>query len=132
MTEQAEEADGVEAVGTRFEQWRSSRSRKSPIPDELWTLAINAARQQGVNRTAQQLRLDAGKLKRLLVAADQRRSKAPRQPRFVELTAPAAVASPECVIEFESAAGSKMRIHWKIAVAPDWANLLRAWRDSER
>ena len=132
MAEQAGKSDGMEAARTRFEHWRSSRSRKSPIPDELWTLAIDAARQQGVNRAAQQLRLDAGKLKRLLIAVDPRRPKAPRQPRFVELIAPAAAVSPECVIEFESATGSKMRIHWKTAAAPDWANLLRAWRASER
>ena len=132
MAEKAGEAGDMEVARAGFEQWRSGRSRKSPIPDELWALAINAARQQGVNRTAQQLRLDAGKLKRLLVAADPRRSKTRRQPRFVELIAPATAASPECVIEFESAAGSKMRVHWKAAVAPDWTNLLRAWRDSER
>ena len=132
MAEKVGAAEAMEAARTRFEQWRSSRSRKSPIPDELWKLAVNAARQQGVNRAAQQLHLDAGKLKRLLVAADQRRSKRPRQPRFVELIAPATAASPECVIEFESTAGSKMRVHWKAAVAPDWTNLLRAWRDSER
>lgn len=132
MAEKTGEADGMEAALTRFEQWRSSRSGKTPIPDELWKLAIDAARQQGVNRAAQQLRLDAGKLKRLLVAADRRRPKAPRQPRFVELIAPATVASPECMIEFESAAGSKMRVHCRAAAAPDWAHLLRAWRDSER
>ena len=132
MAERAGEAGDMEAARTRFEQWRSSRSGKSPIPDELWQLAIDAARRQGVNRTAQQLRLDGGKLKRLLVAADNRRPKTRRQPRFVELIAQAPVASPECVIEFESATGSKMRIHWKTAVAPDWANLLRAWRDTER
>jgi hypothetical protein len=132
MAERAGEAGDLEAARTRFEQWRSNRSRKSPIPDELWTVAINAARQQGVNQTAQQLRLDGGKLKRLLVAADKRRPKGRRQPRFVELIAPAPVTSPECVIEFESATGSKMRVHWKTAVTPDWADLLRAWRDSER
>lgn len=132
MAEQAGKSDGMEAARARFEEWRSSRSQKSPIPDELWKLAIDAARQQGVNRAAQQLRLDAGKLKRLFVAADPRRPKAPRQPRFVELIAPATTVSPECVIEFESATGSKMRIHWKTAAAPDWANLLRAWRASEQ
>ena len=132
MAVKVREMEGMEAARARFEQWRSSRSRKSPIPDELWKLAINAARQHGVNRAAQQLRLDAGKLKRLLVAADSRGPKARRPARFVELTAPAAVGRPECVIEFESAIGSTMRIHWKTAAAPDWANLLRAWRDSER
>ena len=132
MAEKVGEADGMEAALARFEEWRSSRSGKAPIPDELWKLAINAARQQGVNRAAQQLRLDAGKLKRLLVADDPRRLKTRRQPRFVELIAPATVASPECVIEFESASRSKMRVHWNTAVALDWANLLRAWRDTER
>jgi hypothetical protein len=132
MAEKMGEAGGMEAARTRFEQWRSSRSRKSPIPDELWKLAIDAARQQGVNRTAQQLRLDAGKLKRLLVANSPRRSKTRRRPRFVELIAPVTAATPGCVIEFESATGSKMRIHWKTTAAPDWPNLLRAWRDSER
>lgn len=132
MAEKAAESGDMEAVRTRFEQWRSSRSRKSPIPDELWKLAIDVARQQGVNRAAQHLHLDAGKLKRLIVAASPRRSKRPRQPRFVELIAPPTAACPEYMIEFESAAGSKMRVHWKTAAAPDWVNLLRAWRASER
>ena len=131
MAEKTGEANGMEAARARFEQWRSSRSGKTPIPHELWKLAIAAARQQGVNRAAQQLHLDAGKLKRLVVGADPRRPKTRRQPRFVEFIAPA-TAAPECLIEFESAGGGKMRIHWKTAVAPDWATLLRAWRDSER
>jgi len=126
------QGSGIEAVRRRFEDWRSGRARKSPIPDELWSAAIKAARQEGVNRTAQQLHLDAGKLKRLLVAADSRGRRMPRKPRFVELIAPAPVSTPECLIEFESASGSKMRIQWMAAVPPDWTNLLRAWRDTER
>lgn len=94
MTDKAGDGATMEAARTRFEQWRSSRPGKAPIPDELWKLAINAARQQGVNRAAQQLCLDAGKLKRLLVGADPRRSKTRRQPKFVELISPATVASP--------------------------------------
>ena len=132
MAEKAGEVDGIEAARTRFEQWRSSRSGKAPIPDELWKLAINAARQEGVNRAAQQLRLDAGKLKGLLVGADARRSKTRRQPRFVELIAPAPAANPECVINSNLPLEAKMRIQWKTAVAPDWSNLLRAWRDTEQ
>jgi len=37
----------------------------------------------------------------------------------------------DCVIEFESSAGSKMRILWKNSSAPDWASLLRAFREAE-
>ena len=126
------EGSGIEAVRTQFEAWRRGRAGKSPIPEELWSSAIKAARLEGVNRTAQQLRLDAGKLKRLLVAADIRGRRSSRKPRFVELIAPAPASTPECLIEFESASGGKMRIHWKAAVPPDWTNLLCAWRDSER
>jgi hypothetical protein len=69
-------------------------------------MAINIARREGVNRTAQQLHLDAGKLKRLLVAAERGHCKGQRQPGFVELITPVPVAGPGCIIEFESAGGS--------------------------
>jgi hypothetical protein len=99
----------------------------------LWKVAIHTARQEGVNQTAQQLHLDAGKLKRLLVNAETGPTpKAPSQPRFVELIAPLPAATTACVIEFESTQGSKMRIHWKAPTTPDWTSLLRAWRDAER
>lgn len=124
---------GIEQVRTRFEQWRNSRPRTTRIPDELWAAAIEAARQDGVNRNARELHLDGGKLKRLLVAADlgAKRGNTP-QPTFVELIAPGPTKLEECVIEFESCGGDKMRIQFKATVPPDWASLLRAWRDSER
>src|SRR3954466_9820457 len=105
MAKQRGDGSGIEAARTQFEDWRSGRAGKSPIPDALWSAAINAARQEGVNRTAQQLHLDAGKLKRLLVAADGRGRRVSRRPRFVEVVAPAPVSTPECLIEFESASG---------------------------
>ena len=50
--------------------------------------------------------------------------------REVQAAPPAACA--ECLIEFESPAGSKLRIHWPVRVAPDWTALLRAWRGTEQ
>ena len=128
-----ETSSNLRTARARFEQWRKTRTRKSPIPDELWEVAIHTARQEGVNQTAQQLHLDAGKLKRLLVNAEAGPTlKAASQPRFVELIAPLPVAPSACVVEFESAQGSKMRIHWKAPTEPDWTSLLRCWRDAER
>ena len=49
----------------------------------------------------------------------------------VELIRQSAAPFPECVIEFESAGGGKMRIQWKAAAPPDWAGLLRAWHETE-
>jgi hypothetical protein len=48
----------------------------------LWSIAIDVARREGVNRTAQQLHLDAGKLKRFLVAADGEQLERQRQSEF--------------------------------------------------
>jgi hypothetical protein len=48
----------------RFEQWRSFQAGRRPIPEPLWVLASELARQNGVFRTAQVLRLDYNKLKR--------------------------------------------------------------------
>lgn len=126
------DTSGMESVRTRFEEWRTKRIGKTPIRDELWSMAIDVARREGVNRTAQQLHLDAGKLKRLLVARNGGKRKTRRQPRFVELVATVAAANPGCVIEFESAGGGKMRIHWEAGAPTDWTSLLRAWRDAER
>jgi hypothetical protein len=126
-----EEASGIDLARSRFEQWRKTRARKTAIPDELWSLAIQVAGREGANRTAQQLHLDGGKLKRLLVAADTGQRKRKRPLEFVELVARVPAASAGCVIEFESPGGSKMRIHWKTASPPDWLGLLRAWRDAE-
>jgi hypothetical protein len=50
----------------------------------------------------------------------------------VELIATHPAAVSECVIEFESSIGSKIRIQWKGSAGPDWASLLRAWQEAER
>ena len=121
----------LEEVRARFEQWRNGRTGKARIPEELWAVALETARREGVNRTAQELHLDGGKLKRLLVAADVGADEALHPLGFVELMAPGRAQFQECVIEFESS-GSKMRIQWKTTTPPDWASLLRAWRDAGR
>ena len=53
-------------------------------------------------------------------------------PAFVELISAHPAAMAECVIEFESPIGGKIRIQWKGSSAPDWAGLFRAWREAER
>ena len=54
------------------------------------------------------------------------------KPAFVELIEDHSATITDCVIEFESSVGGKMRIQWKASTAPDWISLFRAWRESER
>jgi hypothetical protein len=80
---------------------------------------------------AHPLRLDYVGLKRRLGGVSRLRRKASR-PAFVELVALHAATLKECVIEFESVRGGKVRIEWKAAAPPDWTSLLHAWRDAEK
>ncbi len=114
----------IDAVRSRFEQWRQTRQGKARIPDELWSAAAAVARREGVGRTAVALHLDGGKLKRWIAAADLRLRKA-TPPAFVELMASGADGSPEYTVELEGRHG-KLRIHSKGATAADLAELSRA------
>lgn len=115
----------------QLEQFRSTRPVRTKLPEPLWEAAVELARQHGVYPVAHPLRLDYARLKQRLGGPPTRHRKAPK-PGFVELVAPRSAAREDCVIEFESASGGKMRIQWRAAVPPDWASLLRAWRDAER
>jgi hypothetical protein len=127
----------------QFEQFRSSHAHRTRLPESLWQAAVVLARQHGLNLVAHPLRLDYTQLKKRLgavvVVAPKRASVVTSKPAksaaaasFVELIASPSATRAECVIEFESAVGGKMRIQWKGSSAPDWTSLLRAWREAER
>jgi len=115
----------------QLEQFRSTRPHRTKLPEALWEAAVELARQHGVYSVAHPLGLDYTKLKKRLDGVPGIEVKAPA-PAFVELIASQPATISECVIEFESSMGSKMRIQWKGSAAPDWASLLRAWREAER
>ena len=115
----------------RFEQWRTPQSGRKPLPESLWSLATAMARQNGVFRTAQVLRLDYTKLKRLTTASSPTaRPKRPPKPAFVELLAASTPHSCECTIEVEGPRG-RMRVEWKGSAAPDLAALGRVLWEPE-
>ena len=110
-------------------QFRNANPPRAKLPESLWQSAVVLARQYGIWQTAKPLRLDYMGLKKRLTGSDGRKRKA-AQPAFVELVAPQQAKLDEYEIEFESAQGAKMRVRWKAAAAPDWASLLRAWREA--
>jgi len=116
----------------QLDQFRSAQPHRAKIPEGLWQAAVELARQHGLYAVAHPLRLDYEGLKRRLEGVSKlEKKKKVASPGFVELIA-AHPAAAECVIEFESKSGGKMRIQWKGAGGPDWSSLLRAWREAER
>jgi hypothetical protein len=124
-------AEPIVHLQRQLDQFRSTQPHRTKLPETLWQAAVELAREHGLHPVAQPLRLDYMGLKKRLGEVPVVRKRA-AAPAFVELISahPASVA--DCVIEFESSAGSKMRIQWKSSTSPDWASLLRAWREAER
>jgi DNA-binding protein H-NS len=120
--------DAVRQLGQQLDEFRSTRSGRGKLPEWLWQAAVEQAREHGVNVVAQALRLDYNVLKRRVGSVEQRQKRA-AMPAFVELIGAAATTGDEYIVEFEGAPRPRMRVQWKSAMAPDWAALLRAWRE---
>jgi hypothetical protein len=101
----------------------------------LWEAAVDLAREHGVPRIANRLRLNAVFLNRRMegAASQAPASKADKvDTEFVELFAAAPAAAPaavmhECVIELENARGAKMRVELNGAGLAGLAHLCRGF-----
>jgi hypothetical protein len=135
----------VQKVLRRFERWRSAHTGRLPILERLWAAAVELAREPRGFHTAQALRLEYGKLKRLLESASRvtpsARAKAgrggrrgvrslPAPPAFLELMTSPAAGQSEYVIELEGRRG-KMRLEWRGTTAPGPSGLSRALWESK-
>lgn len=118
---------GLDQIRAQFEQWRQARQGKARIPDELWAAAVAVAQREGCNRTAAALRLDGGKLRKLMLAAGAAPTAAPKRtapPTFLEFIAPGGNAA-EYTIELQGRNGT-LRVHCKGVTTAQLAELSRA------
>jgi hypothetical protein len=122
--------EAIVQLQRQLDQFRSTHSTRTKLPEPLWQAAVELARQHGVYAVAHPLRLDYMGLKKRLGGSPSAPTKTTK-PTFVELVAEHPATVDEFVIELESLRGGKIRIQWKTAAPPDWASLLRAWRETE-
>src|SRR5262249_3932424 len=122
--------EAITQLQRQLEQFRSSRPGRKKLPESLWQAAVELARQYGIFAVAHPLRLDYTRLKQRLGGMPSQ-SRKPNKPAFVELIGDGGAALPECVIEFESRGGGKMRIPWKTAVPVDGTGLLGAGHETQ-
>jgi hypothetical protein len=115
-----------ERVQHRFDIWRRTRKRCSPIPETLWSSAVELARKHGLHRTARALRLNYYALKKrfgLITAPGRPR----REATFVELLPPGVAGPSACSIEMENARGGKIKIQLQGLGGPDLAVLINSF-----
>jgi hypothetical protein len=101
----------------RLAEWRKSHPRRSPLPEQIWAVAVELARRHGLYRTARALPVDYANLRKRLNPATP--SAAVARPEFVEVL----VAPAQC-----SACVEVLRI--PLTGAVDWNQLFQAWRQS--
>jgi hypothetical protein len=125
----------LQSTQRRFEQWRQTCDVRTRIPDSLWAAAVKLAGRYGICRTAKALRLGYYSLKERVeneTAFSASSSPTVREATFLELVAPARTPSGECLLEWEGAAGAKMRVHLKGVDVPDLVALSRSFWEAQR
>ena len=110
-----------------FERWRRTHKPPTRLPEHLWSLAAELAREYGISRTARTLRLEYNGLKKRIecLASDDASPVTPPPP-FLELLPSGMHSTVECTLEREDAQGVKIRIHLKGRELPDLAALSRS------
>jgi hypothetical protein len=119
----------LERLRRRFERWRNTHRVRSRISDSLWAAAAKLAGSYGICRTAKALRVGYYSLKARFEQAAAGGGVLPSE-EFFPLPSPATTSLGECIVEWEDAAGSKMRVCLKGFHAPDLATLGRSFWNS--
>mgnify|MGYP001552079715 CR=1 FL=1 len=121
----------LENAKSSFHNWRTTRTKKTRIPEALWKEAVALYPEYTLGKISSALRLSHTDLKKRIKLSEQDpASDAERVPAFIEVgfpTEPATVS--ECVVEMEDGNGAKMRMCFKGKTDFDLLELGRAfWR----
>ena len=101
--------EDMQELHRRLEEWRATHRPRSPLPDELWTMAVGLAQRHNIHRVARTFGLDYGALKRRMPDSIPKAAAT-----VVELIAPSTGSIAECSLEVDSANGAKkVRIQMK-------------------
>jgi hypothetical protein len=98
--------DRLQAASAAFAEWRGSREKRSPIPENLWQAAIALSPFHSICQISKELKLDYAKLKRRIAEAtcDDGGSE------FIEINAPSLFSAGGCTIQLQSPGGFHMEI----------------------
>jgi hypothetical protein len=110
----------------RIEYWRQTRTKKSPMPSELWNEAVQLTPTLGWSCVAEALGLNHERLK-------QHCTEAERAPEFIEVDgAQLFGAATGSVVELTSASGERLTIRLGPGSKLDVAEVVEAFQRSAR
>ena len=123
----------VNGLRVRVERWRDRRTKRSPMPEDLWSAAVSLALTHGVSPIARALGLDYGRLKQRVAGTSEVGGENGRgSDGFIELNAGEFIAPcepTETVLELSGADGARLVVRLAGQEAVDVVGLADAfWR----
>jgi hypothetical protein len=97
----------IEEVCHQFDEWRKSRTKRTPIPEPLWEAAVSLVPEHSVCQVSKALRLDFKVLRERVRQRDSRSSLS-----FIEVDAQQLLCGGECIVEMEHRDGARMRMRF--------------------
>ena len=116
-------------LARRIQDWRRTRTKLSPMPEQLWKEAASLAQQHGVSFVATALGLGYATLQKRA----QRSSARPSPEGFVELAGSQLIGlapppAPETVLEVRSPDGALLTLRLPTGTTLDVAALVHSFR----
>jgi hypothetical protein len=105
----------LEEVKEAFEKWRGERkSKRTPIPEELWKKAAGLTAIHSMCQIAHSLRLSYSDLKKRISPTESKRhTPKGNKTSFVEIHPLPELSDGECIMEMENGKGLKLKISFK-------------------
>jgi hypothetical protein len=128
--------ENLSTLREQVEQWRERRTKRTRIPEDLWTAAVRVARVEGVYATSQATRFNYDRLKDRMAPAEtevgQGRGEAIETAAFIELAgAQLAGSGGTTVVQIVGRRGGRMRIDVNGASGVDVVGLAQAFWSHE-
>jgi len=122
---------GVRQLGERIEHWRRTRARRTFMPAELWSAAVELGHSHGAYRVAHGLRISFVCLRRRMAEAPPSVRPIAPSGEFVELTRaqiPSTSVPSGTVIELSDRTGIRLTLRLGADVQLDVASVVAAFR----
>jgi len=119
----------LQKIRTRIDVWRWTRVKRSPMPEELWTPAVQIAKQLGVWRVARELGLSYESLRRRV---EEKASRTEATMGFVEVRGAdltAETTTDGTVIELSATDGTRLVVRLGRGAMVDPIALIAAFRE---
>ena len=125
----------IATLGRRVEHWRSSREKRSPMPESLWQEATRLSRKHGVSPVCRHVGLGYASLQKRVAAAESASSQESAEGcGFVELSAAQLLGgSPsQTVLELSARDGTRLTLRLAPGSEVDVVGLVEAFRGRGR